>query len=500
MSRTIESVPSPAPAKPAEAGAGSPGFARSLRHVLWMSSSGVITRILNLARGILLARLLTPFDFGVYGLGGSIVGIKERFADIGAGVFLVYHPREIGEHRETVFWANLGLSSLLLTLLAIAAPFLARVYREPLLTPVLVLLGLGVWARVNASIHQSLLRTESRFRALAVINNCSSAAWLGIAAALAWRGFGVWALVDSAVAANVVLAASLIVTQGWRPRWHLSKASLRVMGGFSFWFLGQGIGWYLVGNMDNLLVGRFLGMSLLGVYALAFNYALLPVTTVGNAMGSVAYAELPKLFDRPESFWRTFRAYSRVQALVACLAAFAAAAAAPDVIPLVFGAKWSAAIAPFQILSVYAAVQCLWLDAFLACGDFRASCLVGLGSVAGAAAAVGIGLRFGLVGVAGAMLLMQVVFNVVSLRVMSRSWRQLGAVARATAPYLAGGMGAAAVALGFRSYVLAGRIGYRLPTALLTVAVFTAIYGLLFRKDLSAVLRQVQSGSAARPE
>lgn len=498
MTETTQPIAS-TPGSAAENGSTTPGrasasetsFSQSLRHVLWLSSGSVLSRILSLTRGIILARLLTPFDFGVYGLAGSIVGVKERIADIGAGNFLVYRPEEIEQHVETTFWVNLALSSVLLGLLAASAPILARIYRQPLLTPVLVLLGLGVWARVNASIHQNLLRTQSRFRALAIIDNCSGAAWLAVAVGLAWKGFGVWALVVSALAANAIWAALLIATQGWRPRWHLSKNSLRLLTGFSFWYLGQGLAWYLMVNLDNLLVGRLLGMTLLGIYVLAFNYALIPVTLVGNAMGNVGFAELPKLYNRPEAFWASYLEFSRVSALLGCFTAFAACVAAPDVFPIVFGHKWDAAIVPFQILSVYAAARCLWLDPFLALGKFRLSCLIGLASLPVAVVLIGLGAKYGLAGVACAMLATQLGFNVVSLRVTTRSWRPLLNAARATLRYLAGGMVAAALALGFRHYVLAGRIEIKIETMAVTLGVFLCLYAFLFRSDLTAVLRQL---------
>jgi O-antigen/teichoic acid export membrane protein len=492
--RSIASTPPSAAANGSGPGGASPSqrsFSRALRDVLWLSSSSFLSRILNLARGVILARLLTPFDFGVYGLAGSVVGVKERIADIGAGNFLVYRPEEIEQHVETTFWVNLALSSLLLGLLAATAPVLARIYRQPLLTPVLVLLGLGVWARVNASIHQNLLRTQSRFRALAIVDNCSSVAWLAVAVALAWKGFGVWALVISALAANVILAVLLVASQGWRPRWRLSKSSLRLLGGFSFWYMGQGLGWYLMANLDNLLVGRFLGMTLLGIYALAFNYALLPVTLVGNAMGNVGFAELPKLYNRPEAFWASYLQFSRVLALLGCFAAFAALVAAPDIFPIVFGHKWDASIVPFQILSIYAAARCLWLDPFLALGKFRLSCLTAAASLPVAVVLIGLGAKHGLAGVACAVLVTQLVFNVVSLRVTARSWRPLLNAARATLPYLAGGMAAAALALGFRHFVLAGRIEVKIETMAMTVGVFLCLYAFLFRSDLTAVLRQL---------
>ncbi|HEV2388251.1 MAG TPA: oligosaccharide flippase family protein [Candidatus Acidoferrales bacterium] len=474
-------------------------LSRSLRNVLWLSTGSVLTRAMNLARGIVLARLLTPFDFGVYGLGGSIVGIKEKFADIGAGTFLVYRPRQVAEHTETAFWVNLGLSTSLLAILAALAPLLARLYREPLLSPVLVILALGIWARTNSSIHQSLLRTQSRFRAMAVIDYCGSGAWLAVAVLLAWKGFGVWALAVSATVANTAAAVLFVTTQGWRPRFRISKASFRLLGGFSFWYLGQGLAWFLVGNLDNLLVGRFLGMTLLGIYALAFNYALFPVTMIGNAIGSVAYAELPWLYDRPQAFWSAYREFSRVLALAGCGAAFAAVVAAPEIFPLVFGHKWDAAIVPFQILSVYAAMRCLWLDPFLAMGNFRLSSLMGVFAVAAAAAAIWFGMRFGLAGVACAMLAIQMGFDVAAVLVTMRSWRKLTDLARATTPYLAGAVLAALLALACRRLALAGGVELKIGIFALTLGVYGCIYGLLFRSDLARVLghlldRQVKGG------
>jgi O-antigen/teichoic acid export membrane protein len=496
MTRPIASMPASTTGNggaPSDSNASEKHFSRALRNILWLSSGSALSRILNLSRGIILARLLTPFDFGVYGLSGSIVGVKERIADIGAGNFLVYRPEEIEQHVETTFWVNLALSSVLLALLAAAAPVLARLYRQPLLTPVLVLMGLGVWARVNASIHQNLLRTESRFRALAIVDNCSSLAWLVVAVGLAWRGFGLWALVVSALAANVILAALLIVTQGWKPRWHLSKSSLRLLGGFSFWYLGQGIAWYLAGNADRLLIGRYLGMALLGIYALAYTYSSLAVSLISNAMSNVAFAELPKLYGRNDEFWSSYCEFSRAAAIAGSLVAFAGAVVAPDLIPLIFGAKWSAAIVPFQILSVSAALRCIWLDPFLALGNFRLSCLCGLIGAPATALAVYAGLRFGLVGVCCAVVTMQGAYEVGTLLAITRSWRKLIAVSRVTIPYLAGGAAAAVISLGVRHFVPAETPEGAIAVVALTLVVFTGVYSLMFRKTITKLLRAVLS-------
>jgi O-antigen/teichoic acid export membrane protein len=497
MNESAQSIPSTANSKPgspaaaAEVNSPEAPFPRSLRNVLLMSSSSIVTRVLNLTRGIILARLLTPFDFGVYGLAGSIVGIKERIADIGAGSFLVYRPSELEQHAETTFWINLTLSSFLMVLLAVAAPFLSRIYHEPLLMPVLILLGLGVWARINGSIHQSRLRVSSRFRALAIIDNCSSATWLAIAVVLAWKGFGVWALVASAVSAGAVWTALLFVADGWRPRFRISGHSLRLLGGFSFWFLGQGIFWYAAANLDNWLIGRYLGMGLLGIYAIAYNYALLPITLVGNAMGNVGFAELPKLYGHPDRFWSSYREFSRVLALLGCFLSFAAIVAAPDLIPLVLGAKWEPSVVPFQILSLYAAAKCLWMDPFLSLGNFRLSCLTGVFAVIIVGGAIAFGLRFGLVGVAFAMLSTQVAYQVASLFLVSRSWRLVANMLRLSIPYLFGGALAASFGLGIWHFAPAGTPVTRLPIDLLALAAFAATYALLFRRDLGTTLRQL---------
>lgn len=505
MNETTQPMTSRAASKAGSPTAGAEGvaatpeehFSRSLRNILWMSSSGVVTRVLNLARGIILARLLTPFDFGVYGLAGSIVGIKERVADVGAGSFLVYHPEEAAEHVETTFWVNLALSSLLLGVLAAVAPFLGRIYHEPLLMPVLILLGLGAWARINGSIHQSRLRIGSRFRALAIIDNCSSATWLVVAVVLAWRGFGVWALVASAVAAGAIWTVLLVVTDGWRPHLRISRKSLGLLGGFSFWYLGQGIAWYAAANLDNWLIGRYLGMGLLGIYAIAYNYALLPVTLVGNAMGNVGFAELPKLYDNSDRFWSSYRDFSRVLALLGCFLSFAAIVAAPDLIPLVLGAKWEPSVVPFQILSLYAAAKCVWMDPFLSLGNFRLSCLAGIFAVIVVGGAIAFGLQFGLMGVALAMLGTQMVYQVVSLFLVSHSWRRVGNMLRLSIPYLLGGALAASLGLGIWHFAPSGTPVERLPIVLLALAAFAAAYGLLFRRDLGTTLRQLLNRRAA---
>src|ERR1700722_17946979 len=99
---------------------------RVLRGSFWMLNSSLFGRALNLARGVILARLLVPDDFGLFGLAMIVVGFTAVFSDVGAGAFLVSSQDRIEEHVNTAFWANLGIATLLASGVVGATPFVAR--------------------------------------------------------------------------------------------------------------------------------------------------------------------------------------------------------------------------------------------------------------------------------------------------------------------------------------------------------------------------------------
>lgn len=465
---------------------------RVLRSTFWLFNSSMLIRALNLARGVILARLLLPEDFGLFSLANVVIGFTAMFSDVGAGVFLIYRLDDVSKHADTAFWVNLGISTLVATGVAGVAPLISRFYGRADLVPVLAMLALALWLQSIATVHGNLLRRELRFRSLAVIDALVTVVSFVAAVGFAWDGHGVWAFVLSALLGNAIRAFLLVYASRWMPRWRLSRRSLTALTSFSGWYLGAALTWYLVLNLDNLLVGKFLGITALGIYALAYNYALLPLTIFANPIGNVALPELARLLPNPSEFWTAFYRISRLLVGVVCPIACALIVAAPDLFPVLFGQKWNGAILPFQILSVYVIVRALWADPFAAQGRFDLGTWLALGTCVVGILGIYVGLQYGIAGVAWAVLIVVGGAHIGALYVASGSVARVVAGLRYAAPYLVTAGGGVVLAFGVR-YLCAKWVSDRKELlALLTTTTVFGVYGAIFRRpvrDLVTALR-----------
>lgn len=464
-------------------------FPRVLRGTFWMLNSNLFGRALNLARGIILARLLVPDNFGLFGLATVVIGFTTMFSDIGAGLFLVYSQDPVDEHVDTAFWANLGIATLLAICVLCAAPFVARFYGRRDLVPVLALLALSLWLQTATTVHRNLVRRSLRFLALALVDAAVSLTMFSVGVLLAWRAYGVWAFVFAALLGNIVSACLLFCTYAWIPRWRFSSVSLRALAPFSGWFVAQAVAWYLVFNIDNLMVGKFLGIDALGIYGLAYNYSLLPISFIGISLGNVVFAELPRLYSDPPQFWSAFFTSSRLLAALVCPIAAALLVGAPDIFPLLFGPKWQSAIVPFQVLAVYGAIRGLWMDPFSSLGKFRQSCWLGVCTLLLSGLGIYAALPYGSTGVAVAVLITVGSFHLASLLVASRSIRIWVQGLRNSAPYFSAAFGAAIVAFLVRHEFASIVSDRKELLALVSLTTLMTIYCAAFYKELRLYVR-----------
>jgi O-antigen/teichoic acid export membrane protein len=457
---------------------------RILRSSLWILNSNVVNRALTFARGVILARLLIPADFGIFNLASVIIGSTVMFSDIGGGTFLVYHPEDADALFPTAFWANLGVATILGLGVAASSSFVARFYDRPELVPILRVLSVALWLQAATNVHRNLLRCNLRFRALSLFDSISSLVMFLSALALAWRGLGAWSFVLSTVLANLVSLVLLLFAFPRLPAWEFSWKAIGVMAPFSGWYVCQAVVWQFVYNIDNLMVGKLLGMEALGVYSVAYSYAMMPVTFIATTMLTVVFAELPRLHNVPDQFWLTFRQISTLLSGLVCPIAAALFASAPDLIPLVFGSKWNGAVFPFQIITIYGAIRCLWVDPIGALGRFKLGFFLGLGILALSVVSIRDGIRYGAHGVSFAVLGVGCVAQITSLFLAGRSWRLVRQSLGNSLPHFAVAAAAALVATLIRHAAL-GLIGDQKPVmTFLSASVVVVLYTLAFRKSL----------------
>ena len=265
--------------------------------------SQVFRSILLFGSTMVLARLLTPDDFGLVGMVMAVIGFVAIFKDMGLSQATIQREEITHEHISALFWINLGLSAGVMVVSAILAPVLTWFYGEPELFGItLALAGTALLGGLTVQ-HQALLRRQMRYGTLATIEVTSLALKVAAAVAAAALGFGYWALVIGQATAALVNAVGVWVACDWRPsRPAKAGAEVRAMVRFGGNVTGFNIVNYFARNLDDMLIGRFAGKTALGLYQKAYELMMLPLTQVNQPIGRVALPALSRLVSEPERY------------------------------------------------------------------------------------------------------------------------------------------------------------------------------------------------------
>lgn len=321
-----------------------------------------VTGVVQLGAAVLLARLLTPAEFGVAALAAAFAALPQLLGDLGMGTYLL-QAREVDRALfRRLFGLNL-LVSLGLAALQCLLSFAAAVYYgDPRVTGVLLVSALGHPAFACWSLHEKLLRRRLQFPVAASLQGLAGVLSAVGCVALAAMGMGYWSLVWPPVVTNLMVAPVAWIVSRELPLPHFAAASssyprgLVAFGGFS---TGNALVGYIANNADYLLIGRLLGAEALGFYTFAYTKAYGLSKRVLAAAGEVALPVYAAVSEEKERLQRGF--YKGLSAVTLANVPLMGmlAAMAPVLIPVVFGNRWQASVLPFQILCVHVAVNSL---------------------------------------------------------------------------------------------------------------------------------------------
>jgi O-antigen/teichoic acid export membrane protein len=355
------------------------------------------------AATVVLARLLTPQDYGLVGMVTIIVSFVGMFQYLGLSTATVQWA-ELG-HRQvsTLFWVNLALSFAIALIVAACAPLVAAFYGEPRLVAVTLGLAAAFPLRGLSIQHEALLIRQMRFTTLALNDLVALAAGLIAAIAAATRGWGYWALVVNQLVMTTSTALGVWLAFRWRPGLPRRNTGLRRMLSFGGNLTGFNLITFVARNIDNLLIGKVWGAYQLGLYSRAYQMLLLPLEQVNAPFGSVAVPALSRLNDEPERYRAAFaRVLEKIAMLTMPGVAFMIAAA-DWIVLLLLGPQWTQTARIFMLLGAAALVQPIaksahWL--FTTQGRGREIFRWGLIGGSIAVTSIVVGLRWGAVGVA----------------------------------------------------------------------------------------------------
>ena len=302
--------------------------------------SQVAGTAIQLVGSVVLARLLTPHDFGIVAMALTF-SIFVHTLSLNGFIQAIVQSEEIS-HRQlsALFWIGVVFSSTLAVLFALCAPLLASFYGEPDVAPVARVLAVAIAVGSLPSPHYGLMQRNMEFGALAVIAVFCRALAFGVAIAIAACGGGYWALVSRHLVLPIVLTACIWGVCRWRPGVPSRISEVGRMISFTVNASGRLLMICLTRNLDKLLMGKFAGPTSLGFYKRAYDFFLLPVTQMSAPLRNVALSTFSRLRERPAEYRRSYLNAVSVLAFLGIWAGGLVSLTGRDVIRLVLGAKW----------------------------------------------------------------------------------------------------------------------------------------------------------------
>ena len=257
--------------------------------------------IIQIASTIIMARLLVPADFGLIAMVTAITGFAILFKDLGLSMATVQRSKITHEQVSTLFWINVTVSTVITLVIFGLAPAIAWFYGEPRLTLITMVLSLVFVLGGLTVQHQALMQREMRFKALAIIRVISILAGLIAAIAFALIGISYWALVIMQITTAMFNTAGVWLLCHWRPSHPFRRVDVKDLLVFGANLTGFDIVNYFARNLDNILLGRFWGANVLGLYSKAYSIMMLPINQIRAPLNAVAIPTLSRLQNDPTS-------------------------------------------------------------------------------------------------------------------------------------------------------------------------------------------------------
>lgn len=329
---------------------------RTIRGGAVALSSQAARFLLRMGSTAVLARLLTPADFGLIAMVTVVTGFVELFKDAGLSTATVQRDSVTHAQVSTLFWINGALGLLLMGAVAALAPVIAWLYAEPRLTMVTIALaGTLVFGGLSVQ-HLAVIKRRMQFGRLALIDVASLAAGVIAAITVAINGGGYWSLVAMTAVTAATTAALSFGLSGWWPGLPRRGSGVRPMLAFGGNLAGAGTFNYLTRNADNVVVGLVHGATSLGVYSRGYNLFLMPLSQFLSPISSVAVPALSRVVGSPEDFKDLLLQKSYFVAFCVTLATGYSFCAAPELVAIVLGPGWEQAAIIVRCLAIGGAV------------------------------------------------------------------------------------------------------------------------------------------------
>lgn len=324
-------------------------------NAMFHSFLGVFSgNIVNFIVGIILARLLEPSDYGLLGMVTLFVGISGIFVDSGLSLALIREKNVTNEQFSTVFYYNLVVSVIVYFILFFLSTLVSRFFNEPLLIPIIRVVGLGIIIGAFGNIQRTKLTRELNFKTQTKIDVIAAILSSVVGVLLAYLGKGVWALVFMGLFRSIVTTFLLIFSNRWVPLLHFDKESFKRFFNFGYKMLITGLLATLYHNLYNLIIGRTYSKSTLGYYTKSKALNEMVSMSILGTISKVGYPLLSSLQEDKVLFSAGFKKIIKHVSFLSFPVFFGLIAVSDPMINVLFGEKWVQMIPFFRVICLSA--------------------------------------------------------------------------------------------------------------------------------------------------
>ena len=327
--------------------------------MVWTAFSKYSHMAIQFVSGIILARLLTPYDYGCIGMLSIFMVLAEAFIDGGFGSALIQKKNPTQEDYSTIFFWNIGVAVVMYAILFFCAPAIARFYDIPLLCSVLRVQALVLFIYAFNIIQKNQLRKNLNFKTLAIVSVSTSLLALGITIYMAYNGFGVWALVTQNLIVAAIPAIVYWFYMKWRPIWTFSWKSFKELFGFGFYMFLTHLVNRFCSKLTGLLIGKVYSPTTLGYYSKATGTEHLASNSISSIMTQVTYPLYSKVQDDKEAMANMIKRLTMTIAYITFPMMFILILTAKPIFVLLYSERWLVSVPYFQVLCLVGLSDCL---------------------------------------------------------------------------------------------------------------------------------------------
>lgn len=344
---------------------------KAVSGMIWTTINKFSKMGIQFISGVILARLLTPYDYGCIGMLAIFMALADAFIDGGFGSALIQKKRPSQKDYSTIFFWNVGLSIIMYLALFLSSDAIARFYDIPLLSDVLRVQGTVLFFYALMIVQKSQLRKQLKFKVISLIRIFSSIIALIVTIIMAYKGMGVWALVAQNMLGTVIPTIAYWAYTKWMPSWCFSGKSFKDLFNFGFFMFLTHIINTFSSQIQGLLIGRFYAPATLGFYTKAYRTESLASQTVTSVMTQVTYPLYAEVQDNKAVLGDMIKRLTSVIAYMTFPLLLLLILEAKPLFIFLYTDKWLQSVPYFQVLCVagiIASIQSVNLQAIAAIG------------------------------------------------------------------------------------------------------------------------------------